>query len=73
MKQRNVKGILNLLSGKISSVSREAATGAIELHLMLYLAPSMAKVLLSPTKPSLAEANIIYYYLIVIKLFILHV
>ena len=37
------------------SVIREPAVGAMELHLMLYLAPSIAKVLLRPTKPSLAE------------------
>lgn len=32
----------------------EPAVGAIALAVMLYLAPSLARVLLSPTSPSLA-------------------
>ena len=42
-----------------SSVRREAAMGAMELQQMLYLTPSLANVLASPTKPSLATKEMI--------------
>lgn len=45
---------LLLPGGMTVSVSRDPATGAIVLQWMLYLRPSIAKVLASPSKPSLA-------------------
>ena len=39
----------------MSWVRREVAIGTIALHFMLNRPPSIAKVLLSPTSPSLAE------------------
>src|SRR6476646_5167258 len=45
---------LSTSGGRMSSVIRVAAMGASALVLMLYLAPSWASVLISPTRPSLA-------------------
>lgn len=43
--------------GRMSSVSRDAAVGTITLQLMLFFLPSIAIVLQSPTKPSLAALD----------------
>lgn len=45
---------LALPGGMTVSVRRDPATGAMVLQRTLYLLPSMAKVLASPSRPSLA-------------------
>ena len=59
----------NKPGGITVSVILDPAEGAIALHLMLYFLPSIAKVLLSPTRPSLAEnyKMLPYIYVIIIN------
>jgi hypothetical protein len=50
-------GSLHLPSGMTVAVRREPATGAMVLQEMLYLRPSIASVLASPSIPNFAAAR----------------